>query len=498
MQFPAVNWHEGLFLHPHHFQAWDRHWSERVAISEQWQNPFSYGIAEIAINSSALAAGFIQIDSLRAKTPGGVLVEFAAGQQPERRDVRMALELEGQSSAARSQGTGSSPDAMRASNFVDVYLAVPRLTLGGKNVDQAGHRNGARFQAEWMDLPDEIDAASVKPVEFRKLNAKILLSTDDRAGYDVLRIARIERGDRDGAIAQLDSQYIPPLLDCSAWAHLRSEILSPIGDWMLQASEQASQQMVDAGGCLQANSSLEVQRLLLLQVVNPAASVLKVLTYTRGIHPLQAYIELSRLAGALDIFQPDRRWRSAEAYDHENLGPLFIALKRRILQSLQSLEREPFRQRYFLGAESGMQLMLDAADLKQAKKWFIGVYKGDLGQDTLDELLSPGNLDWKLGSADQVDWLFTHRAPGLEFKQVRSVPAMLPKGSHWAYYEIQHTDSPAWQEIARTGSIAMRIKDSLIVNRQELQGNRKLVIQYATGSQSKRSVTLEFALFGVL
>ena len=71
MQFPAVNWHEGLFLQPHHFQAWDRHWSERVTAGEQWQNPYFYGITEIAINSAALAAGHFQLDALKARTPAG-------------------------------------------------------------------------------------------------------------------------------------------------------------------------------------------------------------------------------------------------------------------------------------------------------------------------------------------------------------------------------------------------------------------------------------------
>ncbi len=47
MQFPAVNWHEGLFLHPHHFQAWDRHWTERVSTGEQWQSPHGYGCSRL-------------------------------------------------------------------------------------------------------------------------------------------------------------------------------------------------------------------------------------------------------------------------------------------------------------------------------------------------------------------------------------------------------------------------------------------------------------------
>ncbi len=186
MQFPAVNWHEGLFLQPHHFQAWDRHWSERVSTGEQWLNPFSYGILSIAINEAALSAGYLQIDSLRCKTPGGVLIDFGVGHQSDRRDLRPAFHgtsdqsSQGSSSARGMEGNGS--------QRLDVFIGVPRLKLGNKNVDPVQHMNGARFRAHWLDLPDEVDAATVRPVELRQLNAKILLGTDDLAGYDVFKL----------------------------------------------------------------------------------------------------------------------------------------------------------------------------------------------------------------------------------------------------------------------------------------------------------------------
>lgn len=487
MQFPAVHWHEGLFLQPHHFQAWDRHWSERLAVGELWQNPHSYGLAELSINSSALATGFFQVDALRAKTPGGVLVEFSAGKQPERRDLRSALD-----EAAYSFDADRDAISARSSPTVDVFLAVPRLQLGGKNVDEAGHRNGSRYEKQWMELPDEVDAASVQPVEFRCVNAKILLSTDDPAGYDAVRIARIERGDRDGVIAQLDKTYVPPLLDCAAWPQLRSEIFSPVSDWLLQVGEHSAAEVLDAGGALHAESPIEVQRLLLLQAVNPAVTVVRMLSQSRGIHPLQAYVELARTAGSIDIFKPTRGPQLTESYDHENIGPLFQSLKQRILQSLQSLERLPYRQRTFIGNETGMQVSIEPSELKLYKRWYIGVHKGELTEEAIDELLSPGNLDWKLGSADQVDRLFIQRMPGLEMRRTRSVPAHLPKGAEWVYFELDGLDNVAWRDVERSGCLAMRFKDSLIVNRAQLPGNRKLVVQ-----SGRTSIALQFSLFGV-
>ena len=68
----------------------------------------------------------------------------------------------------------------------------------------------------------------------------------------------------------------------------------------------------------------------------------------------------------------------------------------------------------------------------------------------------------------------------------------LPTGEDWTYYDVPRTDSPAWRDVQETETLAMRLKDSLIVNLDRLQGERQLVVR-AGG----RQVTLEFALFAV-
>lgn len=490
MQYPAVNWHEGLFLQPHHFQAWDRHWSERVSTGEQWQSPFGYGVLSISINESALAAGFLQIDSLRCKTPGGALIDFGTGHQSERRDLRPALDV--QSSQSRPASPNNGRSGTQSLVGIDVYIGVPRLKLGNKNVDEVQHINGARFRAHWLDLPDEVDAASVRPVELRQLNAKILLGTDDLAGFDVLRIARVQRSTRDTAIVQLDPNYIPPVLECSAWTSLRSEVLSALYDLMQQYSEQFSQQIFDHGGALHANSPIDVQRLLVLQAVNPAASVLGVLANSRGIHPLTAYVELAKLAGSLDLISSDRVAKPTAAYDHENLGGIFFELKHRIVRSIAAIQSSPYKQYMFLGNDRGMQVAIESSQFLINRRWFIGIMKGNLASDTLHELLAPGNMDWKLGSLSQVDRLFAQRSPGIELRSTQNMPSSLPRGEEWVYYEVLGLDQPAWKDVKSTGTLAMRISDEIIVQRDSLVGQKTLLVSF-----ERKTIPLQFALFGV-
>ncbi|MEQ1827372.1 MAG: type VI secretion system baseplate subunit TssK [Pirellula sp.] len=503
MQFPSVHWHEGLFLQPHHFQAWDRHWTERVCTGEQWQAPYSYGILEIAINHDALAAGFLQVDLLRCKTPGGVLIEWLNGSLSDRRDLRPALNavselhsIDSMPHAPSSSGARRNAELERvseqSSRHVDVFVAVPKLKLGNQNVDSAEHRNGSRFRAQWLDLPDESDAASIQPVELRELNARILLSTDDLAGYDVLRIARVRRSEQDDVQVRMDSHYIPPLIDCAASSLLRHQILSTTYDLVQQYSELFSKQLLDAGGVLHANTPIDVQRLLILQAVNPTASVLRVLASSRGIHPLTLYIEMARLAGSLDLLHPNRAALATSPYDHENLGGIFFELKRRIANAIEGLQRAPYRQCAFVGNQNGMQVSIDRATFSSIRRWFIGIHQTTRSADSLHRLMSSGNLDWKLGSVRDVERLFTMRAPGVELKRSIDVPAALPKASEWNYYEVVGTDQPAWQDVQSSGSLALRVPDSMIANRDKIIGGKEIQIR-----AENETLTFQFALFGV-
>jgi type VI secretion system protein ImpJ len=490
MQFPAVNWHEGLFLQPHHFQAWDRHWTERICTGERWQAPHSYGVLEFEINTDALAAGFLQVDVLRCKTPNGALIEWLHGGGSERRDLRPALEQAIHASAEVPQSSSSAWQD-RSHHAVDVYVGVPRLKLGNQNVDSPEHRNGSRFRAQWLDLPDETDAASVQPVELRELNARLLLSTDDLAGFDVLRLARVRRSEQDDVQVKLDPHYIPPLMDCAASSLLKTQILSSLYDLLQQYSEMYAKQVMDAGG-LHANTPVDIQRLMLLQIVNPVASVLRVLAHSKGIHPMTLYIELARLAGSLDLLHPNRVAKPTAPYDHENLGGILFELKRRVVNAVEGLHKAPYRQCVFLGNERGLQVSLDRSMMNSVKRWFIGVHQTSMSVDALQRLLTSGQLDWKIGSVESVERLFTMRAPGIEIKRSPDIPGVLPKASNWHYFEIASTDVPAWQDVKSTGTMAIRFRDSLLVHQDEHIGAKEIQLQ-----MGQEVVGLQFALFGV-
>ena len=87
--------------------------------------------------------------------------------------------------------------------------------------------------------------------------------------------------------------------------------------------------------------------------------------------------------------------------------------------------------------------------------------------------------------------LFANRAQGGVADPAARAPRALPLNKDWMYYEVGR-GNPAWNDVQETQTLAMRLKDALIVNRGNLQGQQKLVVQVG-GKQ----ITLQFSLFAV-
>lgn len=481
MQNLAVHWHEGLFLRPHHLQAWDRHWHETQTASERWQSPYTYGLASITIDSDSLAAGFFQLSAVRAKMPEGTLIELMPGETSERIDLRAGLDETPSPTTIPLQG----------GSYLDVYLAVPRLQLGGTNVAENETQTSARFQQLQVHVPDEADGASVEPIIFRRVNATLLLSTDDLSGYDTLKIARIRRGRVGGAIAELDDRYIPPALSCNAWPLLSTRVLRPIHDMIMLKIELLAKLINDHSVHMDASNPGDLQRILMLQTLNQGAAALEVVNHSNGVHPWLAFLELNRICASLDLFSSKRSMQPGAPYDHDALGPLFYSLREKIESRIASVGKEAYQQRFFVGSGAGMQATVDPQWLEPGWRCVLGVRRGKLSAVALDKLLSPGVLDWKIGSARQVEMLFSKRAKGIELSPLRDVPKQLPSQSDWSFYEMSDS-GPAWNDVVQTNGLGLRIREQMIDNSSELNGNTTLNVRI-----EEHRISLQFAVFAI-
>lgn len=480
-----VHWYEGLFLRPQHLQAADRHWSELGAVSLQWDHPYSYGLHQIEYSKEALSNYQFEVSTVRARMRDGTLVDLGPGNEPDRVDVREAVQVAAKLSTKLDEAF--SKDAL-----VRVYLAVPKIKLGSSNIASQLPDEPVRYSETRREIADENRGGKEHEIAFRQLNVRLLLSTDDLSGYELLPIAQIKRASEGEATPQLDESYIPPVLSIQTWPALGRNIVRAIYDVMGEKIDVLSRQVANRAMGLTTRDPTDVERISLLDKLNEAYGELSVASFASGIHPLLAYTLLARILGKLSILSNEKRVCDIPAYDHDDLARIFTFVHKKIVEIIHSVRPYEFEQRFFVGVGMGMQVTLEPHWFHSDWQWFIGVNKGELSEQECRELLSAGHLDWKLGSSRKVELLFTRRAEGLRLQTVDRPIRALPVQQDWIYYEVSQNESPAWRDVVETQTLAMRLRDSLILNQDKLQGEQRLLV-----SAFGRKVAMQFALFAV-
>ena len=481
MQNLPVHWYEGLFLRPHHLQANDRYWAEQIGTAAHWDNPYSYGIYDFEYSREALANNFLDVQRLKARMQDGALIQLEHASKPD----RVPLKDEGPLTAQLKE-------AFANESVVRVYLAVPKLKLGKQNCAEPRADGDSRYSEARLAIADESRGGHEQEIEFREMNSRLMLSTQDLSGFELLPIAQIKRAAEGQSTPEIDSDYIPPLLRTNVWPSLGDDIVRSLYDLIGQKIEVLSQQVVSRGISRDSQDPGDLNRISMLEMLNEAYATLSVAAFARHTHPYDIYWELCRLLGKLSIFTEERRVTNIPLYDHDDLARIFKEIKLRIEQILLGLRDYEFEQRYFLGVGLGMQVSLEPRWFHSNWEWCIGVRKGDLSAQECRQLLSPGVLDWKLGSSRQVENIFLRRSQGIELKPLERPMRALPASQDWIYFEVMQNDSPAWRDVVETQTLAMRLKDSLIQNKDRLQGERDIHVA-AMG----KKISLQIALFAI-
>jgi len=473
MQNLPVHWSEGLFLRPQHFQAADRYWNERIQTAEQWDHAYNYGLHRLRLSPEAVANYQVDVGECEARLPDGTLVSRGTGQELSRVDLKPALE-----NAA----------------LVTVLLAVPKLNLGRANVGRADSGEAPRYVDVPCEVADESAGGNPQSVGLRDLNARIMLSTQDTAGYECLPIARVKRaGDREAA-PQLDADYIPPVLTVETSDELKA-IVRSIYDLIGQRCEVIARQIQSRNITLATTQPGDLERIMLLWVLNEASATLNCLAFARGVHPFGAYLELCRIVGRLAIFGPSRQIGVVERYDHDDLARIFKWARREIELLINSVGNYEFEMEHFVGAGEGMPIMhvdLKPRWLDNNWEWYVGIRSRDLSKSDCQKLVTHDFLDWKLGSRNSVADLYTAKIPGLKLALAAEIPAALPRDGSWILYKVSRDPQLTWQDVVTSQSLAMRLSKFIVSNLGELQGNTTLKVD-ASGKKG----SLEFALFAV-
>jgi type VI secretion system protein ImpJ len=468
MNANAVCWQEGMFLQPHHLQAAERHLTHEQRLGSRWDLHHNWGLRSIEVREDALANHRLVIRRLEARLKDGTQVVLRPddGALPAL-DLKAVLDRE---------------------PVVKVFLALPVLRLGRANVCDENGDEG-RYLLDTQELEDENSGVNQQPVQFRRLNLRLLVAAkDEHPGYEVLPIARIVRSDDADAPPRLDPAYIPPVLACDAWEVLRVEILQNIYERIGMKSQLLANLVQTRGISFESHVNGDALMIGQLRALNEAYALLGTLVFTRGIHPLQAYLELCRLVGQLAIFSRDRRPPALPPYDHDDLGRCFYAVKQH-LDNLLDLVYEPeYKMRPFEGMGLRVQVPLEAAWLESAWQMYISVKSSLPVKECVDLVTRSGQLDMKVGSSDRVEAIFSQGSTGLRFTYVPQPPAALPAVPGQIYFQILRDTQPEeWRYVQQSLILALRLNERHIEG--NIQGERTLVVRI-NGQLTKLAFTL--------
>lgn len=441
MAVRPVNWHEGMFLRPHHLQAAQRYAAHAANLSEKWDQHHNWGLRTIEIDDAALANYQLVVRRLQARMRDGTLVSVPEDGTLDAVDLR---------------------DAFGREQTLTVYLAVPVLNLGKANLAANGTVESTRYRVDVQDLEDENTGVNPQGIQVRLLNVKLLLSTQDTSGYEKLEIAQLRRSDRANATPERHPEYIPPILACDGWAPLQNDVLQyvyhRIGGKIKFLIDLIHYQHVT----FDSNGPRHRLMLAQLQTLNEAYSLWNILGFANGVHPFPAYLELCRLVGQMSIFGKTYRLPDLPRYDHDDLARFYQVL-RELNRLFDEIQEPDWHVRPFVGAGQRMEVGMEREWLEDTRyQVYVGV-TSQLPANQCDALLRGDKyLNMKVASADRVERLHRDRLEGLKFSPVdQRETGVLPRGP--VYFRISRdARRDEWQFVKNSLKLGVGLTTSQI------------------------------------
>jgi type VI secretion system protein ImpJ len=433
-----VVWTEGMFLSPHHFQQQDRFWESQFMHHVRTVQPLGYGISELRIDEDALALGELVISKAVGVFPDGLPFNM-----PDVDDLPPTRSLD-----AVFDRKGAAFDV--AHGPVTVHLAVPMMRPGVMTCAPEGLHDGqpTRFRVSNVVVRDENAGGNEKEVVAARKNIRVLIGDEAVENYTTLEIARLTR-DATGNRVILDPDYVPPCLSLGASPRLQTVVRHVLQTLNARSAELAGQQRRSGNGLIDL-AGTQLANFALLQLINSSIPPIRHIHNQPGTHPERAFVELSRLAGALCAFAHDTAPKNLPLYVHDDLSDSFNDLERELQQLLDILIPTKCVQLPLQHVSANKHQAELPADLLRGDCAF---YLGLHGPVTADKIIREVPAKMKIASPDAIEFLVAQSLRGVGLQHLSVPPSELPAKPDWVYFQVLNVGDP-WQEVVEGGTLA--------------------------------------------
>lgn len=476
-----VIWTQGLFLQPQHFQQQARHQDAQLDARIRAAQPLAWGFEQLQIDEAQLALGRIALLQARGVMPdgtafdmpghdrlppalelppdiGGDLIVLAlplARSGVDEVDWREAWPPDAAARVAGAEGgTAAGGPGGHGGAVAGLSGGPSGAAFGAAGLQAMAAPVGAgpcRYEVVEATLADATAAADEpEPVQLAAPRLRLLRARDAAQGWAALGLLRVLERRADGTLV-LDRGWIAPQLRLDASAAL-AQLALRIHTAVRQRARTLAAQMGQLG-----TGVSEVAEFLMLQTLNRHEPGLRQIAAAPSVHPWQLHQALLPLAGELATFDADgqRLPRDYPAYRHDDLQASFAPLEAHLSEMLSAViqrQSEPIELRlHKSGVRSGV---VQDPDLLRQASFVLAVR----AQVPAEQLRSQFAALAKLAPSDRLVELVRHNLPAIGLRNLPVMPRQLPlhAGSH--YFEVDR-HGELWQQIARSGQLALHVPD---------------------------------------
>ncbi len=463
-----IHWSEGMFLRPHHLQAAQRWMETVVRTGLDATRPFGWGFLDLQIAKEPLENFALRLDRCEVRMKDGTWVRVPDNTEVPPIDFKKAIEA----------GNGT----------VEIHLGIPQMQQVRANsvsLESPELTSGSpRYEPLPVTRRDENTGSNPQTLYVRRMRGKLFVTGEDMTGYETLRIGRIKRTDRPGALPEIDGLGAGPLLAIQA-DHQLAAMINSLSDQVeakdeVLAREAREHHMMFTDG-VAANS----EHLLKLHVLNESRAHLKALLQCPVLHPYDVFVVFSRMIGHLSVFHDDLVPGVLPDYDHDHPGECLDEAKRRIIILLEAMRpiayiERPFARKKDERGHEGLEVELDRKWIDENLEMFVALHSDEMDINDLEKYVY-GTLDMKLASPKRSPRIHNIAVRGLRML-IKSVPAgTLPRRQGLHYFKIDKTIGPDrtdyWRECEQERGIRMSIREGQLAAMEKFRPALYLVMK---------------------
>jgi type VI secretion system protein ImpJ len=444
-----------LFLQPQHFQLNDLYQQERLMPFQRYLHPHFWGVARMALQTSALANGVCEVQDAEFLFPDGSFVSVPGN------GVMLARSFD--------------PAAITLDKPFTIYAGLRKWRSHEGNVtvvpdltQVAGVTTRYVSPAQPEDVPDVYQEGPEAKVRSLYHVVRLLWDgeQDELVDHELIPIARLVR---DGESLKPAPDFIPPVLSLESSVELY-RLVRDMRDEFTSRALQIEVYKTPVHGESDFDPAL-LRYKLALRTLARYVPLLMHYSETPSAHPWDLYGLLRSFAGELSTFgmrlnllgEDAQGNRQIPAYDHQKLGTCFERLRRLIVELLNEITIAPQFKVDMQFDGTAHTAMIPPRFLEEPNDYYLVFNLRTPIEQHLDTIATAA----KLGARNTVESLVERSLPGIAFRYTQVPPPGLPRRSNTHYMRIDTRDSQ-WPDVERSRELGFVWKDAPEDLRMEL------------------------------